>query len=94
MIKNNYGIKDTCVKEFINTFNAENDDVAIRSFKRDCLKAPDSVPVDDFILCRLGTFDSEKGIYQNDFKFLASATEFFKEVEDSCNTIPIPIDQK
>ena len=94
MKKNNYGIKDNCAKVFINTFHAENDETAERSFKRDILNAPETVPVEDFILCKLGTFDDEKGVYENDFKFISAAVDYLKFGGDSCNTTPIQTDQK
>lgn len=76
---NHYGIKDTCLGEYINTFNAENDDVALRSFKRDVNNAPAQVPVADFVLCRLGTFDKVNGNYENDYRFIISAVDCFKK---------------
>lgn len=98
MIKNNYGIYDDCAQNFINTFLAENDDVAVRSFKRDVLKAPDSVPVDDFVLFKLGTYDDEKGEYTNDKKILIKGFECFERKSDGgdlcLNTTPMQIDQK
>lgn len=100
MVKNNYGIFDSCARIFINTFLAENDDVAVRSFKRDIQKAPDSVPVDDFILFKLGTYDDEKGEYANDKQILLKGFECFDSQArasggDLCsNTLQIQTDQK
>lgn len=74
MIKNIYGIYDIVLKNYVNRFESTEDADAIRSFKTDITKAEsERIPVKDFRLDLLGTFDSSTGVFKSDIKILVDA---------------------
>lgn len=60
---NYYAIKDV-LTDFKSLVSFENDDVARRQFQIMCAGAPDA-PVTDYILYRIGTFDTSVGFFEN-----------------------------
>lgn len=61
---NYYAIKDV-LTDFKSLVSFENDDVARRQFQIMCAGASDA-PVTDYILYRIGTFDSLSGKFENE----------------------------
>ena len=61
---NYYAIKDV-LTDFKSLVSFENDDVAKRQFLIMCAGAPDS-PVNDFILYRIGVFDTKTGRFEDE----------------------------
>lgn len=74
MVKNIYGIYDIVLKNYVNRFETTEDADAIRSFNTDIKKAEsDRIPVKDFRLDKLGTFDSSTGVLTSDISVLVEA---------------------
>jgi hypothetical protein len=59
-MKNLYSIFDTVASEYAPPFVAINNGVAMRAFKRELGDLPDHVRK-DYVLYRIGTFESETG---------------------------------
>lgn len=69
-----YGIYDIVLKKYVNKFESTEDADAIRSFKTDVAKAEsERVPVKDFRLDKLGSFDYSTGVLTSDICTLVEA---------------------
>lgn len=74
MIKNIYAIYDIVLQNYVNRFESTEDADAIRSFNTDVKNAKsERIPVNDFRLDKLGTFDSSTGVLTSDIKTLVEA---------------------
>ncbi|UPW36501.1 nonstructural protein [Peromfec virus RodF8_36] len=74
---NIYAIKDTIVGSFMNPFYLQNDEQAKRSFKlaTNDEKSDYSKIKKDLQLFKIGTFDDESGIIENEITFLINGEE-------------------
>lgn len=74
MVKNIYGIFDIVLLHYVNKFETTEDADAIRSFKTDISQATEKrIPVKDFRLDKLGTFDSSTGVFTSSISTLVEA---------------------
>lgn len=76
-----YSLKDIKLGKFGIPFVAPNDDIAKRMLAETMLAGDTTISKypEDFQLFKLGEYDEITGELENDFNFIANATEFKKE---------------